>query len=131
MPFKSRLLQPTHVADLVANTGVAAGLFSGALMISGIYDLGIADRTDMHRAYYGADEGRWGDCSTIQRLADYRDWLIEAQRDLEIQDPFQPDVLDGDWKPLVRQARDLDRNSHRYDMRYTASRVALYQAARG
>lgn len=59
----------THVADLVANAGVAAGRFAGALMISGIYDLAIADHSDMHRAYYGSDETRWAACSTLDRLA--------------------------------------------------------------
>ena len=43
----------------------------------------------------------------IAALPDYRAWLLEGGRDLEIQDPFNPDVLDGDWAPLVRQAREL------------------------
>jgi sugar phosphate isomerase/epimerase len=43
----------------------------------------------------------------IEALVTYRDWLIEGQRDLEIQDAFNPTVLDGDWKPLVRQAKSL------------------------
>lgn len=47
-------------------------------------------------------------------LPRYRDWLIEGQRDLEIQDPAYPDVLDGDWRAVVRQARDqLDGYSGR------------------
>jgi sugar phosphate isomerase/epimerase len=43
----------------------------------------------------------------IRLLSTYRDWIIEQQRDLEIQDPFQPAVLDSDWKPLIAQTRDL------------------------
>ncbi len=50
----------------------------------------------------------------IKKLVDHRDWLLEGQRDLEIQDAFMPDVLDGDWRALVRQARDvLDRYTGR------------------
>ena len=30
-------------------------------------------------------------------LAQHRDWLLEAQRDLEIQDSYDPALLDGDW----------------------------------
>lgn len=41
----------------------------------------------------------------VAQLATYHDWLLEGQRDLEIQDAFRPDVLDGDWQPLIRQAR--------------------------
>jgi sugar phosphate isomerase/epimerase len=41
----------------------------------------------------------------INCLAQYREWLLDGQRDLEIQDAFQPDVLDNDWSSLVRQAR--------------------------
>jgi sugar phosphate isomerase/epimerase len=43
----------------------------------------------------------------IALLAEHRDWLIEGQRDLEIQDPCVPQVLDGDWGALARRARDL------------------------
>jgi sugar phosphate isomerase/epimerase len=43
----------------------------------------------------------------ISAVAEYRDWLIESQRDLEIQDPCLQDVLDEDWSPRVRQAREL------------------------
>ncbi|MER3556215.1 MAG: sugar phosphate isomerase/epimerase [Meiothermus sp.] len=44
----------------------------------------------------------------IERLAEYRDWLLEhGGRDLEIQDGFLPEVLDGDWKPRVAQAQQV------------------------
>ena len=43
----------------------------------------------------------------ISELADHADWLITHQRDVEIQDTASPDVLDGDWQPLLRQARDV------------------------
>jgi sugar phosphate isomerase/epimerase len=43
----------------------------------------------------------------IAALADYREWLIAGQRDLEIQDACDPTVLNGDWSTLVQQARSL------------------------
>jgi sugar phosphate isomerase/epimerase len=44
---------------------------------------------------------------SIETLPLYRDWLMADQRDLEIDDPCCSDMLDGDWRPRVRQARDL------------------------
>jgi sugar phosphate isomerase/epimerase len=43
----------------------------------------------------------------IAELATYRDWLIDGQRDLEIQDFFDTSVLDGDWKGRVEEAKRL------------------------
>ena len=40
-------------------------------------------------------------------LPHYRPWLIDGQRDLELQDAIAPEVLDGGWRPLARQIRDL------------------------
>ncbi len=48
-----------------------------------------------------------GAAMPIDQLVHYREWLIEDQRDLEIQDAFQPEVLDGDWCPRIGQARDM------------------------
>lgn len=39
-------------------------------------------------------------------LGDYREWIIEGQRDLEIQDPIWTELLDGDWMPTARAIRD-------------------------
>lgn len=44
---------------------------------------------------------------TVKDLPPYCEWLIENQRDLEIEDPGYGWVLDSDWRPRVRQARDL------------------------
>lgn len=41
----------------------------------------------------------------INDLATYRDWLIADQRDLEIQDFYNNNLLDEDWRPLVQQAK--------------------------
>lgn len=48
-----------------------------------------------------------GAALTIEMLATYRDWIIADQRDLEIQDPYNPELLDGDWRPLAQEARTL------------------------
>lgn len=55
-----------------------------------------------------------GAAMPIARLEDYVPWLIEGQRDLEIQDAFQPETLDGDWTPLLERAHLLlDRHQGR------------------
>lgn len=39
----------------------------------------------------------------------HRDWILDKQRDLEIQDFFWAEVLNGDWKPLAEAIRkELD-----------------------
>lgn len=50
---------------------------------------------------------RVGAALTVPHLAAFRDWLIEGQRDLELQDVTEPDALDGNWRALARQAREL------------------------
>jgi sugar phosphate isomerase/epimerase len=47
-----------------------------------------------------------GAATTIGKLNELADWLIAGSRDLEIQDASLPDVLDGDWHALIRQAHD-------------------------
>lgn len=50
----------------------------------------------------------------VAALETYRTWLIEGQRDLEIQDFFHPDVLDSDYSGLVTQVkRQLDGHTGR------------------
>ncbi|GAB4528171.1 MAG: sugar phosphate isomerase/epimerase [Anaerolineae bacterium] len=46
-----------------------------------------------------------GAAMRIEHLPEYAAWLIEDQRDLEIQDVVWPGTLNGDWKPLVQQAK--------------------------
>lgn len=48
-----------------------------------------------------------GAAMPISELAKYHTWLIGGQRDLELQDATTPEVLDGDWKALVQQAKPL------------------------
>lgn len=47
-----------------------------------------------------------GAAMRIEQLNELADWLIEGARDLEIQDACNPEVLDGDWHALIRQAHD-------------------------
>ncbi|MCA1953347.1 MAG: sugar phosphate isomerase/epimerase [Hyphomicrobiales bacterium] len=37
----------------------------------------------------------------------HRDWILEQQRDLEIQDFFDSSVLDGDWRAVVAELKPL------------------------
>lgn len=48
-----------------------------------------------------------GAAMSLDDLEIHRDWLLDRQRDLEIQNFVQADVLDGDWMPLVERAKRL------------------------
>lgn len=41
------------------------------------------------------------------RVHEFRDWILEGQRDLEIQDPALPNLFDGDWRGMVQALRPL------------------------
>jgi len=43
----------------------------------------------------------------LEGLRMHRGWLLERQRDLELQDFYEPDVLSGDWRPLAGQIKAL------------------------
>ncbi len=47
-----------------------------------------------------------GAAMRIATLPTYREWLLREQRDVEIQDPVYPTALDGDWRPLIKLARE-------------------------
>ena len=68
-----------HVASYVAHERFHAGErggIAGALMISGIFDVAAAHANQFHKAYYGEDESRYAECSTIQGLIETRiPWL--------------------------------------------------------
>lgn len=38
-------------------------------------------------------------------IQQHRNWILDRQRDLEVQDFFASDVLDGDWRPLAEKIR--------------------------
>lgn len=46
-----------------------------------------------------------GACLQVPQIAEYRDWIFEKDRDLEVQSFFSADVLDGDWAPLAEEAK--------------------------
>jgi sugar phosphate isomerase/epimerase len=46
-----------------------------------------------------------GAALTVEDLASYRDWILEKNRDLEIQSFYTAEVLEGDWQPMVDEAR--------------------------
>jgi sugar phosphate isomerase/epimerase len=48
-----------------------------------------------------------GAAMPIGALELHQAWILEHHRDLEIQDGFRSDVIDGDWKPLVAKAKSL------------------------
>jgi sugar phosphate isomerase/epimerase len=41
----------------------------------------------------------------VDLIEKHRDFLLDGQRDLEVQDAFRPDVLDGDWRGVVAKAK--------------------------
>jgi sugar phosphate isomerase/epimerase len=46
----------------------------------------------------------------ISEIAPYYNWLVEGARDLEIQDFFQHECLDGNWKAKVSEAQAILKN---------------------
>jgi sugar phosphate isomerase/epimerase len=48
-----------------------------------------------------------GACLTVNTLARLRDWAFDADRDLELQDFYWPNVLGGDWRPIADRYRTL------------------------
>lgn len=42
-----------------------------------------------------------------KNLPQHRDWIFEHNRDLELQDFFQGETLDGDWRPLAAQIKQM------------------------
>lgn len=48
-----------------------------------------------------------GAALTSRMLEIHRDWILERQRDLEIQDFFSAEVLDSDWSPIAEKIKGL------------------------
>jgi sugar phosphate isomerase/epimerase len=55
------------------------------------------------------DKYTLGAALPVDLLESHKDWLLAGQRDLEIQDAFRPDVLDGDWRAVVARAKEALR----------------------
>lgn len=58
----------THVADVIAAPGDTVGRIAGAVLLSGIYDMEIAERDQFKPAYYGEDQTAWGRASSLPGL---------------------------------------------------------------
>ncbi|HEV7718166.1 MAG TPA: sugar phosphate isomerase/epimerase family protein [Arsenicitalea sp.] len=48
-----------------------------------------------------------GAAMKIAELERNHNWVMESQRDLELQDFVDAEVLDGDWRPLAKRTREL------------------------
>lgn len=48
-----------------------------------------------------------GACLPVSAIAQYRDWLFDSQRDIELQSFHEAEVLEGDWKPVAEEAKRL------------------------
>ncbi len=61
-----------HVAGYVAEPRLhlaPGGGITGAIMISGLYDVARADHNSFNAAYYGEDAARWPEQSTLQKMS--------------------------------------------------------------
>lgn len=54
-----------------------------------------------------ADLTRLGAALTIDEIESHLDWLADGERDLELQDFFEPELLEGDWRAAAERARRL------------------------
>ena len=58
---------------------------------------------------------RIGAAIDVADLAQWGEWIVKDHRDLELQDFCDPEVISGDWHPLVEEARRrLDGHEGRY-----------------
>jgi len=65
----------------------------------------------------------------IAMLATFRPWLLEKDRDLELQDFYTADVLEADWRPQVEAARRaLDGWSGRLGIHGPFRSLCLYSS---
>lgn len=50
---------------------------------------------------------RVGAALKVERLNEFREWLITSQRDLELQDSANPVLLENGWQPVAREAKEI------------------------
>jgi sugar phosphate isomerase/epimerase len=48
-----------------------------------------------------------GAALSVKSIPAHREWLLERQRDLEIQDFFRADLLDGDWRATASEIKTM------------------------
>src|SRR5215831_7586113 len=48
-----------------------------------------------------------GAALSLKSIPAHRDWLLERQRDLEIQDFFRADLLDSDWRSTASEIKQM------------------------
>src|SRR5262249_50666258 len=48
-----------------------------------------------------------GAAMPVALLSEHAEWLVERQRDVELYEGYEPEVLDGDWRALTRQVRQV------------------------
>ncbi|MEY9291234.1 hypothetical protein ABH979_004308 [Bradyrhizobium ottawaense] len=48
-----------------------------------------------------------GAALSIKSIPAHRDWLLDRQRDLEIQDFFRADLLDSDWRSTAGEIKQM------------------------
>lgn len=53
-----------------------------------------------------------GACLPVSHLAQYRDWLFDGDRDVELQGFNLPAAMDGDWRPMAEEANRI-LNGHK------------------
>lgn len=60
----------------------------------------------VQRSKHSRERPSIGAALLINQLDEHLPWLLDGGRDIEIQDPFYPALLDGDWRALARQGRE-------------------------
>lgn len=76
----------THLSGYLARAETAAAAektLAGAVLLSGVYDTGRADRNPFNTAYYGEDPEAWGFASTLEGLARTKVPLMLTVSELE------------------------------------------------
>ena len=48
-----------------------------------------------------------GAALSVKSIPTHTDWLLERQRDLEIQDFFRADLLDSDWRSTAKEIKSM------------------------
>lgn len=108
-----------HVASYVAFEsihGPGGPAVAGALLISGLYDIGSTDANEYQRAYFGSDRSLYAQCSSLGGLMRTRVPLLFSVSELD-PDDFQRQaalVVESSAKTLGRYPRMLYLADHNH-----------------